>query len=42
MWLGVQNVEVLILLGALLLPSVAASSQQGFEVMEHTLPGSAP
>jgi hypothetical protein len=29
-WLGVQGVEVLILLGALFLPSVAPSSQQSF------------
>jgi hypothetical protein len=32
--LGVQGVEVLILLTALFLPSVAPASQQGFGVME--------
>jgi hypothetical protein len=40
--LGVQGVEVLILLGALFLPSVAPVSQQGFGVTELTLSGSAP
>jgi hypothetical protein len=40
--LGVQGVEVLILLGALFLPSVAPASQQGFGVTALTLSGSAP
>jgi hypothetical protein len=40
--LGVQGVEVLILLGALFPPSVAPVSQQGFGVMELMLSGSAP
>jgi hypothetical protein len=37
--LGVQGVEVLILLGALFSPSVAAAFQQGFGVTELTLSG---
>jgi hypothetical protein len=40
--LGVQGFKVLILLGALFLPSMAPASQQGFGVMELTLSGSAP
>jgi hypothetical protein len=40
--LGVQGVEVLILLGALFLPSVAPVSQQGFWFMELMLSASAP
>jgi hypothetical protein len=40
--IGVQDVKVLVFLGALYLPSVAPVSQQGFEVMELTLSGSAP
>jgi hypothetical protein len=40
--LGVQSVEVLILLAALFLPSVAPACQQGFGVMELTRSVSAP
>jgi hypothetical protein len=40
--LGVQGVEVLILLGVLFLPSVASVSQQDFGVTELTLSGCAP
>jgi hypothetical protein len=40
--LRVQGVEVLILLVAFFLPSVAPDSQQGFGVMELTLSASAP
>jgi hypothetical protein len=40
--LGVQCVEVLILLGALFLPSVALGSQQDFRFTELTLSASAP
>jgi hypothetical protein len=40
--LGAQGVEVLILLGALFLPSVAPVSQQGFCFTELTLSASAP
>jgi hypothetical protein len=40
--LGIQDVKVLILLDAVFLPSVVPASQQGFGVMELTLPGSAP
>jgi hypothetical protein len=40
--LAVQGVKVFILLGALLLPSVALVSQQGFGDMELMLSGSAP
>jgi hypothetical protein len=40
--LGVQDVEVLILLGTLFLPSVAPMSQQGFWLTELILPASVP
>jgi hypothetical protein len=40
--LGVQGIQVLILLAALFLPSVASASQWGFGVMELTLSASAP
>jgi hypothetical protein len=40
--LGVQGVEVLILLSSLFLQSVAPASQQGFWFMELTLSASAP
>jgi hypothetical protein len=40
--LGVQGVEVLILLGALFPPNMSPASQQGLEVMELTLSGSVP
>jgi hypothetical protein len=40
--LGVQGVEVLILLGALFSASMAPASQQGFGVMELMLSASAP
>jgi hypothetical protein len=40
--LGVQDVEVLVLLAALFPPSVALLSQQGFGVTELTLSASAP
>jgi uncharacterized membrane protein YqaE (UPF0057 family) len=40
--LGVQNVEVLILLAALFLPSVASASQRGFGVTELMLSVSVP
>jgi hypothetical protein len=39
--LGIQGVEALILLGALFLPSVAPTSQQGFGVTELMLSSSA-
>jgi hypothetical protein len=39
---GVQGIEVLILLGALFLPSMAPASQQGFWLMELTLSASVP
>jgi hypothetical protein len=38
--LGIQSVKVLILVGALFLPSVTPESQQGFGVTELTLSGS--
>jgi hypothetical protein len=41
-WLGVQGVEILILLGALFLPSVAPVSQQGFWFTELMLSASLP
>jgi hypothetical protein len=41
-WLGTQGIKVLVLLGALFLPSVASASQQGSGVTELTLCGSAP
>jgi hypothetical protein len=40
--LGVQGVEVLILVGALFLPSVAPASQKGFGVTELMLSASIP
>jgi hypothetical protein len=40
--LGVQDVEVLILLAALFLSSMAPAYQQGFGVLELTLSASAP
>jgi hypothetical protein len=40
--LGVHGVEVLILLDALFLPSVAPASQQGFGIMELMLSASVP
>jgi hypothetical protein len=40
--LGVQDVEVFIILAALFLPSVATASQQSFGVLELTLSASAP
>jgi hypothetical protein len=40
--LGIEGVKVLILTGALFLPSVAPASQQGFGVMELTLFSSTP
>jgi hypothetical protein len=40
--LGVQGIKVLILLGALFLPSVAPASQQCFRFLELTLSAAVP
>jgi hypothetical protein len=40
-WLGVQGVRILVLLGSFVLPSVAPESQQNFLFMNLTLSASA-